>query len=201
MVEGELGGIISNVGLILAGASAIISTLLIVYKKVVKPIYNHFKNWYDMMDKIDIIFDEVTPNDGKSIKDRVNKTHRGLTFVSARLKAHLADTQEASFETDEKGNCNYVNRTYTRLVQRSPSEVMGQGWQNCILEEDREYVIQSWKKAINEGRELSIKFRFETPSGKVIPIKAASYKMTNEEGEIIGYLGKIKVLEETKPIK
>lgn len=156
------------------------------------------KSFWDTIDKIDIIFDEITPNGGKSIKDKIDNIDSSLILVSERLRAFLSDTIDAHFETDAKGLCTRVNRTYTRLVERGTSEILGNGWHNCIYQEDRENVIKAWEDAVKEKRELSINFRFETPSGKVIPVRGTSYKMTNDKGEVIGYLGKLKVVREPR---
>lgn len=195
MPEGIGSDLIQNYAIYIASISAIISGVIVTYKKVVKPVIKHVQQWYVMQDKIDRIFEEITPNGGKSIKDKIDKIDVDLTQVGERLRAYLSDTKEAHFETDAEGNCTRVNRTYTRLVERETSEVLGHGWHNCVYQPDREKVIEAWQDAVDDDRELTIKFNFETPSGKIIPVRGTSYKMTNDEGEVIGYLGKIKVLE------
>jgi len=195
MSEGIWASIVQDYPVYITGAAAGVSGLVVIYKKVLKPMFNTVKSFWQTIDKIDTIFEEITPNGGRSVKDRVNKTYHELTFVSERLRAFLADTKDAHFETDAEGNCTRVNRTYTRLVERETSEIIGNGWHNCVLQEDRESVVRAWDDAVDDARELTINFRFETPSGKIIPVRGTSYKMTNDQGEVIGFLGKIQVLE------
>lgn len=192
MSEIEIGSsLVEDYAIYAASISAIISALIVIYRKAVKPVIKHFKEWYDMMDKIDYIFKEVKPNEGSSIKDKIDQIDLGLTFVGERFRAYLADSKEAHFETDAEGNCTRVNRTYTRLVEREPSEILGQGWQNCISQQDRQYVVDAWQHAVDDHRELTLNFHFETPSGTIIPVRGTSYKMVNQKGEVIGYLGKV----------
>jgi PAS domain S-box-containing protein len=196
MPEGLGTSLIQDYAIYAASISTILGALLLIYKKVVKPVYKHFTEWYDMIEKIDKIFIELTPNGGTSTKDKIIRIDTNLTLVGERLRAYLTDTEIAHFETDMNGYCTSVNRTYTRLVERESSEILGHGWHNCVYQKDRDYVIKAWERAVLENRELSISFRFETPSGKLIPIRASSYKMTDSKGETIGYLGKIKLKDE-----
>lgn len=190
-MEPELGNsLIQNYAIYAASISAILSALLIVYKKVVKPMIQHFKQWYDMLDKVDAIFEEITPNGGKSIKDKIDKIDKRLMLVGERFRTYIADG-EAYFEADVKGNVTHVNRTYTRLVGRDASEVLGQGWQNVVAHKDRERVVKAWEGSLDDGRELTIELDFERPSGRMIPIRAQTYKMVTDEGEIVGYIGKV----------
>ena len=199
MPEGVGADIIQDWGIYAASISAIIGAAILIYKKVVKPVIKHFQEWYDMIAKIDVMVHELTPNDGSSIKDKIWNIDHNLTFVGERLRAYVSDTDIALFETDSEGFCTSVNRTYTRLVERETFEVLGYGWHNCVHQEDRGYVIKAWENAVADARELTIGFRFETPSGRIIPVKGTSYKMTNEKGEVIGFLGKIRVQD--NPIK
>jgi len=196
MSEGFWGGIIQDYAIYLAAVSAIISSLIVVYRKAIKPMLKAVTHYYAAIEKIDKIFEEMRPNGGTSIKDKIDRIDHGLTFVGERLRAYLADADEAHFETDADGNCTRVNRTYTRLVERETSEILGHGWHNCVYQKDREHVTSAWYDAVDDDRELSLNFRFETPSGKIIPVKGVSYKMTNDEGVVIGYLGKIRILKD-----
>jgi len=153
------------------------------------------RKWNQTVEKIDKIFTEVTPNNGSSIKDIINSIDKKLVEFSEMQKAVLADDDKALFKTDVDGNCNWVNRTYSRTVERMPSELMDHGWQNAIAQEDREYVVKSWYNAVKERREFTASFTFETPGGRRIPAVVRSYKMTNSRGEVIGYLGSISILE------
>jgi len=113
MFNGEWVYIIQDYGMYSAGATAVLSFIILAYKKGVKPVIKHFKNWYDMSEKIDHIFFEITPNGGTSIKDKVDRIDSELHLANERQRALLADSEFAHFEMDAEGNYVWVNRTYT----------------------------------------------------------------------------------------
>lgn len=191
----EIWHLLSESGLVTAGISTTVAGLILLWKKGFKPLVNHIKRYRESLDKIDKIFYEITPNGGDSIKDVVNSIREGLAQVNARQRAILADTDDAIFEADASGSCIWVNRTFSRITQRMPTELLGRGWYNAIHEPDRKDVVSAWTTAIEERIELSMSFRFETTAGILTHVRLRSYKMTDLKGEIIGYLISINLLD------
>jgi PAS domain-containing protein len=196
MLEGEIvTESLQHYAIIAASISAIFSGAILIYKKVILPVINHLAEWYKMLDKIDQIYYELTPNEGGSVKDKIDKINTKVDYVSERQKSILQEHEYALVETNAKGEVTWVNRTYTRLVQRERSEVMRTGWINVIAKEDRERVWKEWEYAVKDERELNIYFNFETPEGTKIPVKAKSYILTSpDDNDILGYLACVEVL-------
>ncbi len=186
--------LIQNYAIYGAAISAVISSIILIYKRVVKPLVKHFSNWYDMMNKVDKIFDELTPNGGTSIKDKIDRMDSGLALVQQVQQAMAADTESALFRTDSEGRCVWVNRTYTRIVGMNLAEVLGHGWQNAIAQEEREIVVAEWYKSVEENREFSMNYNFETPDGVKTLCKCRSYKLVDSKGDLIGYWGNCIIL-------
>jgi PAS domain S-box-containing protein len=174
--------------------SVSIGLITLLYKKGIKPMWNAVAKYSEAIDKIDIIFEELTPNGGKSMKDSLGRIEREVALSRERFRALNADVVEAMFETDLDGNCIWVNRTYCKLVQRTPSELMGHGWINVICQEMREEVVKEWYRSVDQDREFSRNLEFETPDGKCIPVKCNSYKMTSCTGDKLGYLGVVTII-------
>jgi len=193
--QGILSILIQDYALYAVAVSTIVGGLITVYKKGVKPVLKHFTEWYAMQEKINTIFDEITPNGGTSIKDKVDQTYKGLHLLGQIQDAMAADTKAALFRTDPEGNCVWVNRTYTRTVGRDVSELLGHGWQNAIATEDREHVVAEWYRAVEENRDFVVDYRFETPDGKIISCKCRGYKMVCPTGELLGYHGNCEILK------
>ena len=179
---------------ILGALSTIFGGIYVFYNKVILPAMRAYQNYKNLLDKVDLIAEEMKPNGGNSIKDAVHRIEKELTLSSERYKALIADYDSAIFETDAKGNCTWVNRTLAKTVQRIPIELMGNGWINTIAKNDRERVVTEWQKSIEEEREFSNEFSFETPEGNLIPVKVFSYKMINREGDTIGFLGICRIV-------
>lgn len=189
MPDGFWTELIQNYAAYAAAGSGALAVLIYIYQKGIKPVLKAIREYNSLLDKVDKIFEEISPNGGTSIKDKVDSVDRKLTLVSERQRASDVDSVKAKFETDPIGNCIWVNRTYARLVERTPSELMGHGWQNAIASVDRDLVVKNWYDAANEDREFTMDFNFETPSGELIPCRAKSYRMTDSGGKTVGYSG------------
>jgi len=184
---------VENYAFYATAISVSIGLFTLLYKKGIKPMWEAITKYSEAVDKIDIIFEELTPNGGKSMKDSLGRIEREVALSRERFRALNAETEDAMFETDIKGNCTWVNRTYCKLVQRTPSELMGHGWVNAICQKTREEVVTAWYKSVDEDREFSGKLDFQTPDGNCIPVKCTSYKMTSCMGDRLGYLGVVTI--------
>lgn len=200
MLEGTIWGeLIHHYPTLIAAASAAIGAIYYIIKSWILPMIKAFKRYTKLCEKVDIVFEELQPNGGHSIKDAISRLEATVTEIkdvhlrrlSERQKALLADKRTALFETDSEGNCIWVNRTYARVAGRTPSELYGHGWQNAIAKDQRDYVTKSWYRAVEESRELILDFSFETPDGIKTPATIKSYKLADEHNNVLGYFGQI----------
>ena len=185
---------VNNLPMYITAVTAGLGASVFLWKKVIRPTYIVVRTHMNTVHKIDFIFEELKPNGGASIRDAINRIEEGLNAARGMQRALLADHEDALFETDVNGNCIWMNRTYSRLVERTPAELIGHGWQNAIAQEDRKGLVEEWYAAVLEDREFVRDFSFETPSGRKIPVKVRSYKIPNADGVSMGYLGYVKVL-------
>lgn len=185
--------------LVLAYLAGVSLSGAVIWKKVVKPTVNHFRNHSKLSDQVEYIFQQVKPNGGTSIKDSLVRIEALASIASERQKAILHDATAAIIETNPQGKCIWVNRTFTKLVQRTPAEVIGYGWFNVIAPEDREIVMKNWKDSVSQDIEYFTEFNFITLEGTRIPVKFSSYKMINKQNVSIGYVIKINsmLIEDT----
>ena len=188
-----IAAFVNDYAAITAAGTGTISVLILFYRRCLKPMFTTLKRLNESHRKIDIIFSEMTPNGGSSIKDDVKEIRQEIIIVRERQRALAADGAEAIFETDATGNYIWVNRTYTRLVGRDISEVLGHGWQNTIAPEDQERVITEWYKAVKEHREFSDTFDYVRTSGTRITCKVRSIKLTHK-GTLLGYIGRVSTI-------
>jgi len=142
-----------------------------------------------LSEQMSFLVSEMHPNGGTSLRDSLNRIEEQISLTSERSRGRWLDAPEMLFETTVDGECIWVNRTYTRGVQRSIAELLGSGWVNVIALEDRETVVAAWYKAVKEDREFDMAFRFQTPDGVTFPVHCRSYKMIDRHGDPIGYLG------------
>lgn len=186
--------LIENYSVYIGAISATTIVGVFAFKKGIKPMIRAFKTYTELCRKVDTIFEEMIPNGGTSIKDKIDRVDKVVSLVQQIQQAMAADTKAVLFRTDSDGNCVWVNRTYTRTVGRALSEVLGHGWQNGIAPEDRESVVTEWYKSVEENREYSQDFNFETPDGTKTAVRCRSYKLVDAKGELIGYWGNCRIL-------
>jgi len=168
--------------------------------KLGKIVFIFIKKQYDRIisvnNKIDIIFKEVTPNGGGSIKDKINTLTDQMTFnthmtekIFYRQRWILDNREEPIFESSEDGKCIWVNSYYTKLLKRDAGYFMEHGWKNAIHESDRERVIQNWNDCIKDGRMYEDTYKIVDGEGKVIMVECSAVKTHNN-----GYIGNLKII-------
>ena len=144
-----------------------------------------------VVERLDKIMFEFMPNGGSSMKDQLNRLESDMALANERQRARMLDTPEMIFETDAEGHCVWVNRTYSKAVQRSLTELLGHGWVNGIAVHDRERVVSEWFKAVQEDREFEMEFDFLDLDGNHFPVTCRSYKMRDwRTGKAVGFLGR-----------
>lgn len=163
-----------------------------------------FKRWWGVMfgnagikadirllaEQVGSLAAEFRPNGGDSMRDLMDRVETELSLSNERQRARMLDAPEMIFETDRDGYCIWVNRTYSRAVGRSLTELIGHGWVNGIAESDRDKVVDEWYKSVSEDREFELTFDFQTADGAPFTVACRSYKMRDlRTGQAVGYLG------------
>lgn len=187
---------IANAGQLIIILSSAAAGLLFIYKKVLVPLYTHFLESQERNKKIDKIYEEMTPNGGASIKDCIRRIEDGVVMNGQRWRAMVQDHDFAIFEADTLGHFTWVNRTFTRLTGRTPSELIGHGWYNTICTEERASVVQEWDSIIGEEREMCRHVNMCHQSGDKVPVCIRTYKLVNRKGKVVGYQGHINKIPE-----
>jgi len=182
--------IASHLAIYTTAGTALMGFVILMWKKVIKPTIDVYSNWKLALEKIEKIFFEVTPNGGTSIKDAIRRIELETALSRERFKAMYAESTAAVFEANTEGQFIWVNRTFCRLTERSPDQLLGSGWHNAICPKYKEDSICEWDKSIKENREMSGHVtEFITSQGQCIEIMCSSYKMRDYRGNTIGFIG------------
>lgn len=91
--------------------------------------------------------------------------------------------------SDTEGNLNYLNKTLTDWTGMDYSDLLGTGWVNAIVEEDREEAGKIFKLAIQNKMHYEAEFRINKSDGEVIWCKATGDPFYLEDGTYGGYAG------------
>lgn len=186
-----------NVYYIIGIITAVITFVPFVFSKFMKlmrTIKAKFLYYEEMQSKIEKIFQEVTPNHGTSIKDKINQTviqlqkNTELTEKIFYRQRWMLDNQDvAIFESDAEGKCVWANVAYLNLVKRDLTFVLGDGWKNIIHPDDRDKVIHNWQSSVKDGINAEDTYHIIDGNGDSIKVFCAARKT-----EKTGYIASIR---------
>lgn len=91
--------------------------------------------------------------------------------------------------SDPEGNLTYLNKTLTDWTGMAYADLLGTGWINAIVEEDRENAAKEFVEAIKNKAHYEVEFRLNKKDGNVIWCKAAGDPFYLEDGKYGGYAG------------
>lgn len=91
--------------------------------------------------------------------------------------------------SDKEGLLTYLNLTLIEWTGMSYSDLLGFGWTNAIIEEDREHTAEIFKTALNSRLHYDVLFRIKKGTGEIIWCRAAGDPFYDENGEYAGYAG------------
>ncbi|WP_016952889.1 CBS domain-containing protein [Anabaena sp. PCC 7108] len=95
------------------------------------------------------------------------------------------------FQTDNQGNCSYINPRYSELTGMSMLDSLGRGWIQALHPDDQKNILTEWNNAIQQRYSFSMEYRFCKPNGEVIWVSGQAVALSNEAGEIIRYFGTV----------
>jgi PAS domain S-box-containing protein len=124
------------------------------------------------------------------ITERKNM-EKALSESEQRFRALASYAPVGIFETDAGGNCLFVNELWCRMAGLTQEEVKGVGWRKAIHPDDREKVVAEWSGTVREERPFFMECRFQSPSGQVTWVAAASVAIRDAEGKMLRYLGTV----------
>lgn len=91
----------------------------------------------------------------------------------------------ATFITDARGYCVYVNKAYQDLVGRDYHDALGDGWKRFVHPEDIDDVCRVWSESINNRETFDHRYRYVRPDGEIIPIHCLATRLPS--GNYVGY--------------
>ena len=165
-------------------------------------LFKFLKRQYENISKVhhqvEVIFKEITPNGGGSIKDKVNSMSKEISAntqmteqIFHRQRWMMDHRQEAIFEAQNSGEISWVNKPYCKLSGRDSTDLLGHNWKNTILEEDRDRVVSNWDSCVKDERQFEDEYRLIVPDGRVIKVFCSANLVKGH-----GYLGTIQLTTE-----
>jgi len=137
-----------------------------------------------------------------SAPDKVDAINEKLDTIINALNLVISMTQNTwkvmdtpLWQADAQGKTIHVNKYFLKILYRQESEMLGNGWINSVHEDDRERVSNEWENAIEGQTNFYLHYRLKNASGEDISVIGEAFKLTNPNGEVLGYMGCITILD------
>ncbi len=145
-----------------------------------------------------VVFKEVTPNHGTSIKDQISSLDKSIVRnneltekIFHRQRWLMENHKSAVFEATSDGLFAWVNEEFAHFFGKSAVLFVGNGWKNIVHQDDRHRVEEHWNSCVRDKIDIEICFKAYTSSKDVITVKLIANKSES------GYIGSITVKKRT----
>lgn len=91
--------------------------------------------------------------------------------------------------SDEDGSLIFLNRTLVEWTGMEMKDLLGTGWANAIIEEDRDKSAAAFAHAVATRSHYDVTFRIRKGDGNIIWCRAAGDPYYHHNGEYAGFVG------------
>jgi PAS domain S-box-containing protein len=122
-----------------------------------------------------------------------------ILLKSEQRYATLASNSPVGiFHTDANGRCTYVNNKYCQITGTTIETALGDGWQQRLHPEDREFVLSQRSRSLQEQNFFQLEYRFQHLDGSIRWVYAQWVADRNVNGQLMGYVGTITDISEQR---
>jgi two-component system cell cycle sensor histidine kinase/response regulator CckA len=128
----------------------------------------------------------------------IKRTEIALRDSEKRYQTLTEVSPVGIFYADPRARCIYVNDRWCEIAGLSPEEASGTGWVRALHADDRERVLDEWRRASEESRSFTAEYRLERPNGEVAWVFAQGVAEKANDGSVAGYVGTITDITELR---
>ena len=132
---------------------------------------------------------------------RVVKARMDLVRQSRRFQVITDHSPVGIFQTDEQGDCTFVNPRWSEIAGLSFEEAMGQGWTQALHPDDKQRIFDGCYEAASAVSSWDWECRFVTKQGKQSWVTGHAERLLDQQGNGQGYLGVIVDITERKQVE
>ncbi|MEG5235530.1 MULTISPECIES: PAS domain S-box protein [unclassified Microcoleus] len=131
------------------------------------------------------------------ISDR-KRTEAFLQESEERYASLVEAVPVGIFRADAVGKCIYLNDWWCLISGLTPKTAIGEGWQQGLHPDDRDWVIAEWEQSLQEKGSFQLEYRFQHPDGGVAWVYGQSVAELDADGQVVGYVGTITDISDRK---
>jgi len=117
------------------------------------------------------------------------KTEQTLRDQEALFRHVTSSAPTGLWLSDEAGGLTYLNNTLVEWTGMAYNDLLGAGWANAIIGEDRVRSAESFLTAVASRSHYDTRFRIKKADGAVSWCRAAGDPYYREDGSYAGYAG------------
>lgn len=161
----------------IAFLSGVTAAVVWGWRRVVKPFLMFFKNFCTM------------PGTIMKMQARQADIWKMVVMSNGRSRALLDYSAVPTWESDENGCCVFCNRAMLALLDRPPSDLLGQQWMGVIADEDKISVFAEWGECVKHHRDFNRVYHWVDGRGDRIQVRAHARRIICERGDTLGWIG------------
>ena len=102
-------------------------------------------------------------------------------------------------KNDAHGTCTNANKALCKLFGAQENEMLGLGWTNFVIEEDKERIVDEWQANIEFGNEIISSYTVQNKeTGKLTKVQYRALIMRDNDNSIISTIGVVERVKESK---
>lgn len=193
------------------GAGAVALAFKNIREQIISPVYKFcfeprvirrrqinelVVNFPKLTESIAKIEHEVLTNSGSSMKDSMIRIEKNHVWFFSKFRHNDQIAHEALFESDEKGNLIFVNRSLCELLAVAENDLLNRAWLMRIEPGCRERVKNEWKEAIDNKIPLESRQTVIDPrDGELFEIRVHAQPHLDGQSNLIGFFGHVQIVK------
>lgn len=137
---------------------------------------------------------EFSPNGGGSLRDAINRIEACISMQVGLGRRMMGEMRLAVFEATPSGEWVWASPQWCEIAGLTLSDASGTGWLSAVHPDDRERVIEEWKSCCEHQRIFRSEFRYVTPAGRTVAVRAMAEPVRNSKGGVVGFVGSAAVV-------
>ncbi len=121
----------------------------------------------------------------------LSRAQEELQRSEMRFRELARQAPAGLFEADAEARCTFLNERCEQLLGRSLAQVAGTPWPDLLPAGEQERIRERWCYAVESATRFAEEFRYLTPAGQPLWMRAEAGALRDPQGHIRGFIGTI----------
>jgi hypothetical protein len=121
--------------------------------------------------------------------DSKNTLYKNQIENDLKFKTVTDSSPAGLWLSEQNGALTYVNKTLMDWTGMPNDRILGYGWMSAIIDDERDFIMQSFKDSLAERSHFDVEFHLKKADGTIISCHAAGDPFYLSDGTFGGYAG------------